>query len=326
VAARLQASPPSKTFASLLVPNHEASDRPKVMAWFTEQAEKTLRTILREGATQATLDGGGRGKLDLVILADVAESGGSLLRDLGQAMSDVLAQHFSVMFPPDTSPHQRTVGLCCVLVTPALDQSTSGKAALRAVQGIERWHAGGAPSPILNRIYLLPRQNPVMPLSDDDVERASYLFISTAYSRLLRDTDAVRERLTPPRDPARTLDSFAVAAADVEVERIAEAFSWRSGLAGLETLCEQMQKPAPRHASTLEVQNWIRSADDDLRQGGETADGAEHDALPRGPRFSRDRRGDAAGACPQAQAVAADSSTRAGQASASRVGRHRPRG
>ncbi len=287
VAARLGASPPSATFAGMVVPDHEASDRPRVLAWFAEQLEATLRKLLREGATTATLDGDGRGKLDLILLADVAESGGSLLRDLGQAMSEVLAQHFSVMFPPDTSPHQRTVGLCCVLVTPALDKSPPGKAALRAVQGVESWHTSGPPSPILNRIYLLPRQNPVMPLSDDDVERAAYLFVSTAFSQLLRDTDALRERLTPPRDPRRMVDSFAVAAADVEVERIAEAFAWRSGLAGLETLCEQMQRPAPRHASTVEVKNWLRTADDDLRKGGEVADGAEHDALET---FQKDMR------------------------------------
>ena len=287
VAARLEASPPSRTFASCLVPDHGAADRPKVLAWFAEQTEQTLRRLLREGATRSTIDGGGRGKLDLVLLADVAESGGSLLRDLSQVMSQVLADHFSVMFPPDTGPHQRTVGLCCVLVTPALDQSTSGKAALRGVQGLERWHGEGPPSPILNRIYLLPRQNPVMPLSDDDVERAAYLFISTAYSLLLRDTDAIRERLTPPRDPGKVIDSFSVAAADVEVERVTEAFSWRSALAGLSTLCEQMQKPAPRHGSDLGVKGWLRSADDDLRQGGELADGAEHDALET---FTKDLR------------------------------------
>lgn len=287
VAARLQASPPSSTFASCHVPDHEAADRPRVLSWFVAETEKSLRALLRAGATQSTLDGGGRGKLDLVLLADVAESGGSLLADLAHALSQVLAQHFAVMFPPDAGPHQRTVGLCCVLVTPALDQSAKGKAALRAVQGLEQWHRNGPPSPILNRVFLLPRQNPVMPLSDDDVERAAYLFISTSYSRLLRDTDAVRERLTPPRDPAKLTDSFAVAAADVEVERISDAFAWRSALAGLTTLCDQMQKPAPRHGSELDVRGWLRTADDDLRQGGEIADGAEHDALES---FERDLR------------------------------------
>src|SRR5690242_19085237 len=117
------------------------------------------------------------------------------------------------MFPSDTPADQRGVGLVVVLATPAFDKGAGGKVALDAIGTLEAWHKGRPPSPILNRVLVLPRQNEVMPLSADDDERAVALFVSAAYRAGLRDSDAFRLRLGPPRDPDRIVDAFAVAAA-----------------------------------------------------------------------------------------------------------------
>ena len=263
VAERLEADRQRDGVAICRVPDHSPSERDKALAWYSEQLESRLHTLLRAGAATAEA---GHGRLDLVLVASVQESGGTLLRDLCHAMSSVLRDSFSVIFPPDAPPDQRSVGLIVVLVTPAIDETNAGQLALRATNGLELWHNDDPPSPVLNRVYLLPRQTEVMTLSDEDLERAVYLFVSTAYDPGLRDTSAMRRRLGPARDQARLVESFAIAAADVEVERIVDAFAWRSALSGLEQLATQGQRRAPAHGAELDVSSWTGIIAQESRQ------------------------------------------------------------
>lgn len=257
IADRLAADPPSPAFAVYRVRGPQdlaEADRPQVLPRYREAMAAELGPLLRAAATSG--DGSG-GRLDLVLVADIAEVGGPIVTALAQAMSEVLATKFAVMFPPDTAPDQRSVGLVVVLATPAIDRSEGGASAIEALGQLEAWHAGGPPSPILNRILVLPRQNEVMPLSADDVERAVALFVSAAYRAGLRDSDQLRSRLGPPRDPGRIVDAFAVAAADVDVPHLVNAFGWRSSLAALARLASQCEGKGSPHVPELDVDGWL---------------------------------------------------------------------
>ncbi|MEO7093012.1 MAG: hypothetical protein ABI175_07170, partial [Polyangiales bacterium] len=242
IADRLAADPPSPAFAV-----HRAGD----VGVYREALAVELARLLRTAAT------GSGGRLDLVLIADVAEVGGATLCAVALATSEVLATKFAVMFPPDAAAEQRGVGLVVVLATPALDRSAAATDALAAIASLEAWHRAGPASPILDRILVLPRQNEVMPLCSDDAERAVALFVSAAYRAGLRESDAFRARLGPARDPSRIVDAFAVAAADIDVPSLVSAFGQRSQLAALALLAGQCEgKGAPR-IPDLDVDAWL---------------------------------------------------------------------
>lgn len=301
IADRLAADPPSPAFAVYRVrgPQDLADgERAQVLPAYREAMAAALGPLLRQAATAG--DGSG-GRLDLVLVADVAEVGGPIVTALAQAMSEVLATKFAVMFPPDTPAEQRGVGLVVVLATPAFDKSEGGQAALGALAQLEQWHAGGPPSPCLNRILVLPRQNEVMPLSAEDVERAVSLFVSAAFRAGLRDSDQFRSRLGPPRDPERLVDAFAVAAADVDVPLLVDAFGTRSGLAALARLAAQCEGKGSPHVPELDVDGWLGPLHDEppattLTAKGPSASPSELDAMVRavdvaeGDAVSRARR------------------------------------
>jgi len=278
VAARLAADPeePGQRVCEVAgsLPD---GDRARFVGWLGDKVGGELEALLRAGATRPaaadSMDHESRGRLDLVLIADAEEAEPALLGAVVDTLSRVLADRFAVMFPPGTAADQRSVGLVVLLTVPAID-SERGRAAARVAQSFERWHLGGPPSPILNRIYLVPRQNEVMPLSADDVEREVYLFVQACYRSGLRDSDAIRRRLGPPRDPRRMLDCVAVAAADVEVERISEAFAWRSALAGLDRLAAQCDGRTAGSrglsAPELDVIGWLAPLGSD-RPGRELA-------------------------------------------------------
>jgi hypothetical protein len=258
IADRLAADPPSPSFAVCRVRGpHDLDEQQKtqLLPWYRQTVVAELTPLLRAAATSGDAAGG---RLDLVIVADVAEVGGPILTALGQTLSEVLAGHFAVMFPPDTPAEQRGVGLIVVVATPAIDRSAGGAAAIDAIERLASWHRAGPPSPILDRVFVLPRQNEVMPLADDDVERAVALFVAAAFRAGLRESDVFRKRLGPPRAPDRLVDAFAVAAADVDVPRLLGAFGWRSALAGLTRLQAQADgKGSAGHVPELDVDGWL---------------------------------------------------------------------
>ena len=274
IADRLAADPPSPAFAV-----HRVRGPDDVVAYRDALAAE-LAPLLRTAAT------GNGGRLDLVLIADVAEVGGPILLTLAQATSETLAAKFAVMFPPDAAAEQRGVGLVVVLATPAFDRSAAAVDALAAISSLEAWHTGAPPSPILDRILVLPRQNEVMPLSADDAERAVALFVSAAYRAGLRDSDAFRTRLGPPRDPAKLVDAFAVAAADIDVPAVVSAFGQRSQLAALALLAVQCEGKGAPHIPDLDVDAWLAPLHSEapattLTAKAGTASPAELDALVR---------------------------------------------
>lgn len=194
-----------------------------------------LKELLRAGT------GSGQPQLDLAIAADLLEIDGTVLVAVANSVSQVLARQFAVLFPPGLPAHQRTVWLNVLLGAPALADTDAGRAAIQAIGRLEQWHFQSPPSPCLSRIWLAPRQTASGVLGDEDVLREVYLFASTAYLCGQRQSDALRARLEPPRDPAKIVGTFAVAAADVPVGRILDYCTWRTALAGLELLATQAE-------------------------------------------------------------------------------------
>ena len=142
-----------------------------------------------------------------------------------------------------------------------------------------------------------------MPLSRLDLERGVYLFIATAYLSGLRETEAMRSRLQPPRTATCLLATFAVAAIDVEVDKVLAAFAWRAAIAALEGLAAQCETPAAPErvlavADELSLNVWCRELmgielgprRPAISQGSRlaAADRAETEALQKGRRSVRE--------------------------------------
>lgn len=247
-----------------------------------EEAGQALKSMLRTRAAQQTAEDESGARLDLVILADVSEIGAGRLVDAAQRLSALLLRDFAVIFPPTLPPEQRAVGLVVLLATPAFDGSPGCRAALLALRALEKWHLAGPPSPILNRIYVLPGQTETMPLSREDRERAAANFLLASYGVDLRDTDAMRARLGPPRNPAALLSTFAVAATDIDVGKLQQAFAWRSALSGLSTLVEHCERALPRDqalaiADELRSETWFQPLALLANHPDATADPASHE-------------------------------------------------
>lgn len=255
---------PAESLPRLLVRHLSAQPDMATVDTLFEEAGQALKSLLRTSAAQQSSEEEATGaRLDLVLLADVLEVGAGQLIDAAQRLSALLFREFAVIFPPSLPPEQRAVGLVVVLATPAFDGSPGCRAALLLLRALERWHLDGPPSPILNRIYVLPAQTEAMPLSREDRERAAANFLLAAYGSELRDTEAIRARLGPPRQPTALLSSFAVAASDVDVVKLREAFAWRSALSGLSTLVEHCERALPREqalaiADELRIETWFQ--------------------------------------------------------------------
>lgn len=232
----------------------------EVIAGFRARVGADLRSLLH---SEAAASAGDRTRLDVVVVADLAEVGGDSLAEAVASVASVIDGDFSVMFPPRAESAQRAAHVVVVAAAPALDRSAGGRAALASLAMLERAHCEDLRASLLSRIYVLPRQNEKMPLSDEDVLRGVYLFVSTAYRSGIRDLDVIQSRLAPPRDPRAVLGTFAVAAADVDTFALGEAFRWRSALAGLDVLAAQCDRGAANVASEagaeLDLDVWWRA-------------------------------------------------------------------
>lgn len=277
-AARL----PVESLPMLLVRHLPAQPEVPAVEALMEESSQALKSLLRKSASSQPQEESAVARLDLILLADVAELGTGRLVEAAQQLSALLLRDFAVIFPPSLPPEQRAVGLVVVLATPAFDGSPACRATLATLRALQQWHLGSPPSPILNRIYVLPAQTETMPLSREDRERAVAHFLLLSYGSELRDSDALRSRLGPPRQPTALLSSFAVAAADVDVATLREAFAWRSALSGLSTLVEHCERPLPREqalaiADELRLDSWWEPLAALASHPDATADPAAHE-------------------------------------------------
>lgn len=255
------------------------ADEAALDALFAELSQ-ALKSLLRHSAAHRTEESSGS-RLDLVLIADIAEIGATTLLELAGRLSELLQRDFAVIFPPGLPPEQRGVSLVVLLSTPAFDGSPACRAALATLQALVSWHLDGPPSPVLSRVYVLPQQTESMPMSVEDRERAAAQFVLLAYCSGLRDAEPIRARLAPPRQPAALVSSLAIGAADVDVSALVLAFGWRSALSGLSTLVEQCERPAPREralaiAEDLSLAAWFQPISELLQHADAVATGSAH--------------------------------------------------
>lgn len=223
---------------------------------------QAVKSLLRNSAASEPEHETVRGRLDLIVLADESEVRAERLVSVLDGLSRLLAEQFAVIFPPNLQPEQRAVGLVVLLATPPLDGSKTAQTAFSTLRAIENWHLSPPASPILNRIYLFPSQTEAMPLSRQDLMQAMASFVLAAYGSGLRDSDAMRQRLGPPRKSSALVSGASVAALDADVEKLHEAFAWRSAIWGVAKLLEEAEKPPARErllalAAELESEHFF---------------------------------------------------------------------
>ncbi|MEZ4319165.1 MAG: hypothetical protein R3F61_16740 [Myxococcota bacterium] len=214
-----------------------------------------LRRKLADQAGRLLEAGAGRGsgrvQLDIVVVADGSECDPDGLIANLDAITDVLADDFPVLFPPGTPPEQRSVWLTVLLGTPPLVATPDGLAFAGILSAIEAW-SQRARHPALSRVLLLPRQTTAGRLDGDGMEVALRAGVQALYLSGSRTHDRVRTVLAHRADHRRYA-SLAVATAELPVARIRRYARWRLALSGLEVLLGVAESPTtdPSRAQSL---------------------------------------------------------------------------
>lgn len=200
--------------------------------------------------------GGPRARLDILLMADLADpSAAAQSEALCNGLSELLAADYGRIFPPSAPPEQRMVWLVPIFATPALSDKPETRACLDLLRSLEQWHHQGPSSPILSRIYLLPRQHEFGVMAEEDVERAAVMFAAAAWFSGLRDSPQIADLLAHTR-PERLLSCFNAAAADVPVDSVVSYFGWRTIGAGLAVL----QSRCTRHSTEFGARSEAEAA------------------------------------------------------------------
>ena len=212
--------------------------------------------------------GGPRARLDIVLLADLKQtSAAAKSKALCVGLSDLLASDYGRIFPPSAPPEQRMVFLVPIFATPALSDNPETRACLDLLSSLEQWHTDRPASPILSRVYVLPRQHEFGVMAEEDVERAVTMFAAAAWFSGLRDEPRVAGLLAHTR-PEQLISCFNAAAADVPVDSVVSYFGWRTIALGLQIL----QSRCARHTtefgtrgeaeSALDFKSWLREIEE----------------------------------------------------------------
>ena len=200
--------------------------------------------------------GGPRARLDILLVADLSDaSAAAQSKALCTGLSTLLAADYGRIFPPSATPDQRMVWLVPIFATPALSDKPETRACLDVLRSLEQWHHDGPASPILSRVYLLPRQHEFGVMAEEDVERAAVMFAAAAWFSGLRDASPIADLLAHTR-PERLLSCFNAAAADVPVDPVVSYFGWRTIGAGLAVL----QSRCTRHSTEFGARSEAEAA------------------------------------------------------------------
>jgi len=200
--------------------------------------------------------GGPRARLDILLVADLTDvNAAAQSKALCTGLSALLAADYGRIFPPSAPPEQRMVWLVPIFATPALSDKPETRACLDVLRSLEQWHHQGPASPILSRVYLLPRQHEFGVMAEEDVERAAVMFAAAAWFSGLRDSPPIADLLAHTR-PERLLSCFNAAAADVPVDPVVSYFGWRTIGAGLAVL----QSRCTRHSTEFGARSEAEAA------------------------------------------------------------------
>jgi hypothetical protein len=219
--------------------------------------EERLRAAIDE-LSRTRLNRSSRGRLDVVVVADLAAAGCAARARLAvEVISKLVLEEFPAALPMRREPSQRSVCVVGLFAARALVNVDS----VRPVHEIEAW-ARGEQMPALSRIHLLSRQHEGGVLTEEDVERGLYMFAASVWFSGLRDSETINA-LVAHRASDALICPFNAAAADVPVDLVVRYFAWRSAWAGLEVLHDRCAVPAEMGPSSdaglLRYDQWIRS-------------------------------------------------------------------
>ena len=240
------------------------------MAGMGSRAADAVDELLQLGTS------GRRDRMDLVVVADLAEPETAVqVVALSAALSQLFAERYPQVFPPSVAAAERSVAMVPVLALPPLADNAPTKRALDALSQLER-SLPDAPSPLLSRVFVLPRQNEFGLVSEEDVRQTMAMFVSATYFGGARDQAEVTELLRPHRTD-RLLTSFNLAAASVPVEEVVSYFGWRSAELGLGILRSRCGRSNVAHGASAEAESalgfsmWLSDLEEDSPLGQELA-------------------------------------------------------
>jgi hypothetical protein len=221
----------------------------------TEELARVIDGLLRTRLVRV-----GVGRLDVVVIGDLAAPDAHRIGEILDCVSEVLVG-FREALPMPSAPEQRTVTMVAVLGAPALLTLED----VRPLRALEEWHEERATTKALSRLCVLSRQHAGGTLSDDDVLRGVALFAASCFLAGLRDHDEVGARLQHRPDGELVL-LFNAAAADVPVDSVVRYCAWRTALAGAETLharCATTSSAGARDLAraALEYEGWVPGLD-----------------------------------------------------------------
>ena len=240
------------------------------MAGVCARAAAAVDELLQLGAS------GRRDRMDLVLVGDLEESEvAPQVVAVSAALSQLFAERYPQVFPPSVAAAERSVAMVPVLALPALADNAATKRSLDALSQLER-SLPDAPSPLLSRIFLLPRQHEFGLVSEEDLRRTMVMFVSATYFGGARDQPEVADLLRPSRTD-RLLTSFNLAAASVPVEEVVSYFGWRSAELGLGILRSRCGRSNNVHGASAEAESalgfstWLSDLEEDSPLGLELA-------------------------------------------------------
>lgn len=220
-----------------------------------KELEELLRAAIDE-LTRTRLNQAARGRLDVVVVADLAAAGCAARARLAvETISRLVLEEFPAALPMRREPSQRSVCVVGLFAAQALVDVDS----VRPVHEVELWHQA-QPMSALARIHLLSRQHEGGGLTEEDIERGLYMFAASVWFSGLRDSEVINA-LVAHRSVEGIVCPFNAAAADVPVESVMRYFAWRSASVGLEVLHDRCAVPAEAGPSAevgqLRIDQWI---------------------------------------------------------------------
>ncbi|MFT7519198.1 MAG: hypothetical protein ACI9MC_001338 [Kiritimatiellia bacterium] len=254
---------------------------PRGAAALRDDLLRELEQLLRAGAVRGAIDG--RARLDIVLIGSLDEGDQAACKLASSVISDLLVDEFSVLFPPSSSPEQRSVWLSLAVCTPPLSDQPDAAQALQTLTELEAWAGDQARHPALSRVWLLPRQTSAGRLSDDVVERSLRCFVQALFLSGVRMSDAVQRRMKH-RNDQRFIGMISVAAAELPVARLRRYARWRAAWDGLCTLVDQAERPTgdPARAEALVARVDVDDLLEPFREGAAAQRTRKHAATLSG--------------------------------------------
>ena len=208
----------------------------QVGAELNARLEPLLRAGGPAGATSTP-------RLDLFAFALALQGGDEELLTLVQQAAHVVGEQFGALFPRGRPPGQRTAGLHLVVAMPPMAPPQAERA-LERLRGLEAFHQGDPPYPLLSRIWLLSLHSESGTHSGEDLTRSAAAFALGMVGAGLREADPIAARIAHHPHGEGLFSLLAAASLDLPKARLREHAAARARYDGLATLVNRVEQAA----------------------------------------------------------------------------------